>query len=64
MTYQTYQERLLNEFEELTIKIDRLERYINDNKLDKTSLEVKQLNAMIVYQDILEDRIIKVMKGE
>ena len=60
----TFQERLLNEFEDLTIKIDRLEKYINDNKLDKTSLEVKQLNAMMLYQDILEDRIIKIMKGE
>lgn len=60
----TFQERLLNEFEDLTIRIDRLEKHINDNKLDKTSLEVKQLNAMMMYQDILEDRIIKIMKGE
>lgn len=60
----SWQERLLEEYEGLTIRIEKLEKYIEDNNLSKYSLEMQQLRLMIGYQSILEKRIIKIMKGE
>ena len=60
----SWQERLLEEYEGLTIRIEKLERCIEDNNLSKYSLEMQQLRLMIGYQSILEKRIIKIMKGE
>lgn len=57
-----YKERLLIELEELTIKIEKLKRYIEENKITSyTDLEENQLSAMEVYKHWLEQRILKLM---
>ena len=61
-----YRERLLDELENLTIKIDRLERYIKEQTesdiVVDLDFESKQLEAMTVYRHWLEQRILKLMK--
>lgn len=58
-----FKERLLYELEELSVKSDRLLKYINatDRKTD-TELEEKQLDIMNAYKNILRARILKLMK--
>ena len=53
-----YKERLLNELEELSIRIDKLVSYINNvpNGQDIT-LEFNQLQAMSEYRYYLKERI-------
>ncbi|MBO6242987.1 MAG: hypothetical protein J6O41_00225 [Clostridia bacterium] len=59
----TFKERLLNELEDLIIKIDRLNKYIetNNNSIFDIDLEIKQLHAMNEYKIYLEYRILKLM---
>lgn len=60
-----FKERLIIELEELTIKIDRLGRYLEkQNVNDDFKLEEKQLEAMARYKDCLEQRILKLMNKE
>lgn len=57
-----YKARLLNELEELSIKIDKLTSYINNipNGQDIT-LEFNQLQAMKEYEHWLNERILNLM---
>lgn len=58
-----FKERLLVELEDLTIKIDRLKRYLAEQNVnDDLRLEEEQLQAMEVYKHWLEQRILKFMK--
>lgn len=58
-----FKERLLIELEELTVKMDRLGRYLEkQNVNDDFKLEEKQLEAMVMYKECLEQRILKLMK--
>ena len=58
-----FKERLLNELEELTVKIDRLERYLEkQNVNDDFKLEETQLDIMLSYRECLKQRILKLMK--
>ena len=58
--------RMLQELEDLTIKIDRLSRFVaNENAKEETTdikWEEMQLNKMLEYRDILKHRILKFMK--
>ena len=59
----TFKDRLLNELEDLIIKIDRLNKYIetNNNSIFDIDLEIKQLHSMNEYKIYLEYRILKLM---
>ena len=58
-----FKERLIIELEELSVKIDRLGRYLEkQNVNDDFKLEEKQLEAMVMYKECLEQRILKLMK--
>ncbi len=58
-----FKERLLNELEELMVKIDRLERYLEkQNANDDFKLEETQLDIMLSYRECLKQRILKLMK--
>lgn len=58
-----YKERLIYELEELTIRIDKLGKYIEKTNInDDIRLETKQLEYMIMYKECLEHRILKLMK--
>lgn len=58
-----FKERLLNELEELMVKIDRLERYLEkQNVNDDFKLEETQLDIMLSYRECLKQRILKLMK--
>lgn len=58
--------RMLEELEDLIIKIDRLSKFVsNENEKEGTTdikLEEMQLNKMLEYRDILKHRILKFMK--
>ena len=58
--------RMLEELEDLIIKIDRLSEFVsNENAKEGTTyikLEEMQLNKMLEYRDILKHRILKFMK--
>lgn len=58
-----FKERLLDELEQLSVKISKLETYIikQEDNID-ISLEQTQLGAMMKYRKILEQRILKLMK--
>ena len=58
-----FKERLLDELEQLVLRIDRLSSYteIESNNEDKR-LEQQQLEIMLEYKDILRRRIINLMK--
>lgn len=56
-----YKQRLLKELEELSIKRDRLTRYIDNNPEDETELERQQEEIMKQYIFVLEQRILKIM---
>lgn len=61
----TFQERLLNELEELNLKIYKLSTYIsesNNSENEEKRLENQQLEIMLEYKDILRRRIINLMK--
>ena len=62
----TFQERLLDELEELNLKIYKLSSRISDKENDfdneEKRLENKQLEIMLEYKDILRRRIINLMK--
>lgn len=58
-----FKERLLNELEELMVKIDRLERYLEKQNInDDFKLEKTQLDIMFSYRECLKQRILKLMK--
>lgn len=58
-----FKERLLIELEDLTIKIVKLKKYIEENKMTiDVKLEENQLQAMEVYKHWLEQRILKLMR--
>lgn len=58
-----FKERLLIELEDLTIKIVKLKKYIEENKMTiEVKFEESQLQAMEVYKHWLEQRILKLMK--
>lgn len=58
-----YKERLIEELKELSIRIDRLQRYLeNQNINEDFELEEEQLKAMKTYRRYLEQRILKLMK--
>lgn len=60
-----FQERLLNELEELNLKIYKLSTYIsesNNSENEEKRLENQQLEIMLEYKDILRRRIINLMK--
>lgn len=59
-----YKQRLLKELEELSIKRDRLTRYIDNNPEDETELERQQEEIMKQYIFVLEQRILKIMCKE
>lgn len=59
-----YKQRLLKELEELSIKRDRLTRYIDNNPEDETELERQQEEIMKHYIFVLEQRILKIMCKE
>lgn len=58
--------RMLEELEDLIIKIDRLSRFVaNENAKEETTdikWEEMQLNKMLEYRDILKHRILKFME--
>lgn len=58
-----FKERLLDELEQLSVKISKLETYIikQEDNID-ISLEQTQLGAMMKYRKMLEQRILKLMK--
>lgn len=61
----TFQERLLDELEELNLKIYKLSTYIsesNNSENEEKRLENQQLEIMLEYKDILRRRIINLMK--
>ena len=59
---QPYQERIVNERDELGIRIDKLQKfqvtqaYIDLNHVDRNLLQQQKM-AMIEYHDILNQRI-------
>ena len=59
-----YQERLLMEYTELVSKFNKLECFIKYNKIDKEKEELmnRQLDVMMNYRSILEQRILLEMK--
>ncbi len=60
-----FKERLLNELEELNLKIYKLSTYIsesNNSDNEEKRLENQQLEIMLEYKDILRRRIINLMK--
>ena len=60
-----FQERLLDELEELNLKIYKLSSYIsesNNSENEEKRLENQQLEIMLEYKDILRRRIINLMK--
>lgn len=57
-----FKERMIKELEELTLKIEKLGNYIERTPQESVSLEQVQLGAMIKYQEMLEKRILKLMK--
>ena len=61
-----FKRRLLDEFNDITIKIGRLECFLDDFEpdLDKEDLELlkRQLSAMSMYHDVLHERIYLIMK--
>lgn len=61
-----FKERLLNELEELNLKIYKLSSHISDkennSENEEKRLENKQLEIMLEYKDILRRRIINLMK--
>ena len=57
-----YKERLLNELEELSIRIDRLLKYIHEQPNGKDiTLEFNQLQAMKEYRHWLNERKLNLM---
>lgn len=60
---EAFQERMVNEFKELSDRVVKLENFIQSNslfdKLDKKEriLQVKQLTGMRVYLKALMDRL-------
>lgn len=58
-----FKDRLLDELEQLILRIDRLSSYteIESNNEEKR-LENQQLEIMLEYKDILRRRIINLMK--
>ena len=54
-----YRFRMIYELEELVDRISKLQRYIHVEKpgYESTTLEQKQLDAMIAYREALEERI-------
>lgn len=58
--------RMLEELEDLIMKIDRLSRFVaNENAKEETTdikWEEMQLNKMLEYRDILKHRILKFME--
>ncbi|MGN1032570.1 MAG: crAss001_48 related protein [Intestinibacter sp.] len=58
-----FKERLLKELEDLSVKIDRLSRYITTTTED-AELEARQIDLMYKYKWVLELRIKKLMNKE
>lgn len=59
-----YKERLVMEYEELTIRIAKLQCYLENNSThdEKTELMEKQIEVMFGYKEILQRRILLEMK--
>ena len=54
-----YRERLLNEYEEIVVRLYSLRKFLNENKVEKEKLELmeKQFEVMFEYKNILHQRI-------
>lgn len=54
-----YRERLLNEYEEIVVRLYSLRKFLNENKVEKEMLELmeKQFEVMFEYKNILHKRL-------
>jgi hypothetical protein len=65
MEHYDYRQRLLRELEDLSVKKDRLTRYIDSAPEEETEYERQQEGIMKDYIFVLEQRILKIMyKGD
>lgn len=59
-----YKQRMIIEYKDLAIKIDRIYKFletVRENK-EQNNLLNKQLEAMEIYRDLLEERIFKLLE--
>ena len=54
-----YRERLLNEYEEIVVRLYSLRKFLNENKVEKEMLELmeKQFDVMFEYKNLLHKRL-------